>query len=150
MTHKRNARLESAEYGGDAAAATLAARVEATPVGTEEWEEALLKLLRIGDYVGARCDVLGVGRDANGTVALVYVEVKSTRRDRLDAFEISDPEWEFLNNPNVRDRSVIACVSRAARGLTPAVALLINPARLAEQARLIVRSSAHHVEIARA
>lgn len=143
-------RQVSAEYGGDAAAATLAARVEATPVGTEEWEEALLKLLRIGDYVGARCDVLGVRRDADGVVALVYVEVKSTRRDRLDAFEISDPEWAFLNNPNVRDRSVIACVSRAARGLTPAVALLINPARLAEQGRLTVRSSAHHVEIARA
>lgn len=43
--------------------------------------------------------------------------------------------------------SVIACVSRAARELAPAVALLTNPARLAEQGRLSVGSSAHHVEI---
>ncbi len=113
----------AAEYA-DIKAREAIERVRHGDPSSETWEESLASLLRIGDYSGARCDLLGVGPDEQ----LWYLEVKASARRRLDRFLLSAPEWEFLSDKSVRDRCAIVCVSGAAPGLTPVVELLERPA----------------------
>jgi hypothetical protein len=112
-----------------------AALVRAGPPGSEPWTEALSALLRIGDRVGARCDLLGLVV-VDGVLQLGYLEVKSSRQARPKEVFLSAAEWAFLRDPRVRHRAVLVVVSGAVKGRVPSVALLPEPARLVDDRRL--------------
>jgi len=146
-TSEREALLQeiAAEYSDLKADQVIQIVLDGQP-GSESWENALASLLRIGDYSGARCDLLGVGDDGR----LRYVEVKSTSSKRLDRFFLSAPEWEFLSKPEVRDRCAIVCVADAAPGRTPRVEVLDQPAVLVKNRLLAMEPSTHRVVVRRA
>jgi len=132
------------EYA-DIRAATAIDAVRHGDPASEVWEETLASLLRVGDYIGARCDLLGVGSDEQ----IWYMEVKASSRGRLDRFFLSAPEWEFLSRQGVRDRCAIVCVSGAAPGRTPRVELLERPAFLVAERQLDLAASTHEVVLHR-
>ncbi len=120
-------------FGADAAAQQLVAA--ARDRSSETWQRRIGQLLRIGDLKGSRCDLLGARETLKGA-RLIFVEVKATASARMDRFFLSAAEWSFLSRPDVRGRSALVLVTRAAAGRTPSVERLEDPALLVKAGKL--------------
>ena len=102
-------------------------QVKSQDSASSEWEEALGRLVLIGDYPGARCDLLGIRKEER-TTRFVYIEVKSTNKAQLRRFYLTKNERSFLES-NL-EQSEIHLVGNACRGKRPTTRIIRKPERI--------------------